>query len=210
MEKETDSIQKSIADYAHRLKYEDIPEQAVHAAKVRIIDTLGALIAGFFAEPSQIARNIAAKMPSPGATMIGTRSQTTVDMAAFVNATTARFPEMIDTYHAPGSSRGHASDTITPLLSVAEADRGSVLGRYVGGDASVLSGLLRGADEIKDRPFAIDVPGGFTGKGRVVLFANNPIYRWQTFGEHEMIFNAIMFWNDMNAAAAPKPSTAAQ
>ena len=86
-----------------------------------------------------------------------------------------------------------------PLLSVAEADRGSVLGRYVGGDASVLSGLLRGADEIKDRPFAIDVPGGFTGKGRVVLFANNPIYRWQNHGEFNMVFNALLNWNDLSA-----------
>jgi hypothetical protein len=94
-----------------------------------------------------------------------------------------------------------------PLLSVAEADRGSVLGRYVGGDASVLSGLLRGADEIKDRPFAIDVPGGFTGKGRVVLFANNPIYRWQNHGEFNMVFNALLNWNDMSDAAQPGTPT---
>ena len=65
---------------------------------------------------------------------------------------------------------------------------------------SVLSGLLRGADEIKDRPFAIDVPGGFTGKGRVVLFANNPIYRWQNHGEFNMVFNALLNWNDMSDA----------
>ena len=84
-----------------------------------------------------------------------------------------------------------------PLMSVADADRGSVLGRYVGGEASVLSGLLRGADEIRDRPFAIDVPGGFTGKGRVVLFANNPIYRWQNHGEFNMVFNALLNWNDL-------------
>jgi hypothetical protein len=84
-----------------------------------------------------------------------------------------------------------------PLMSVADVDRGSVLGRYVGGDASVLSGLMRGADEIRDRPFAIDVAGGFTGRGRVVLFANNPIYRWQNHGEFNMVFNAVLNWNDM-------------
>jgi hypothetical protein len=53
----------------------------------------------------------------------------------------------------------------------------------------------------------VDAPAG---KGRVILYANNPIYRWQTFGEHGMVFNALMFWNDMGAAAAPKTSTAAQ
>ena len=94
-----------------------------------------------------------------------------------------------------------------PLITVAEVDRGSVLARYVGGDAAVLSGLMRGADEIRERPMAIDVPGGFSGKGRVMLFANNPIYRWQNHGEFNMVFNAVLNWNDMGEAA--RPSTAA-
>jgi len=83
-----------------------------------------------------------------------------------------------------------------PLLTVGEPDRANVLARYVGGDAAVLSGLMRGADEIRDRPFAVDIPGGFSGKGRVVMFANNPIYRWQNHGEFNMVFNSILNWND--------------
>jgi hypothetical protein len=71
-----------------------------------------------------------------------------------------------------------------------------VLARYVGGDEAVLSGLMRGADEIKERPLVVDVPGGFTGNGRVILFANNPIYRWQNHGEFNMVFNALLNWND--------------
>jgi hypothetical protein len=82
-----------------------------------------------------------------------------------------------------------------------------VLGRYVGGDAGVLSGLMRGADEIRERPFAVDVPGGFTGKGRVVLFANNPIYRWQNHGEFNMVFNAVLNWNDLAGGGRPAPGT---
>lgn len=68
-----------------------------------------------------------------------------------------------------------------------------VLARFVGGDASVLSGLMRGADQIRNRPMVVDAPAG---AGHVLLFANNPIYRWQTFGEHAMVFNALLFWND--------------
>jgi hypothetical protein len=94
-----------------------------------------------------------------------------------------------------------------PLLSVAAPDQGSVLARYVGGSEAVLSGLMRGADEIRQRPFAIDVPGGYTGKGRVVLFANNPIYRWQNHGEFNMVFNTILNWNDMAAAATTSETT---
>jgi hypothetical protein len=96
-----------------------------------------------------------------------------------------------------------------PLMSVATPDQQYVLARYVGGDAAVLSGLMRGADEIRERPFAIDVPGGFSGKGRVVLFANNPIYRWQNHGEFNLVFNAVMNWNDLAARPAPAATTTA-
>ena len=92
-----------------------------------------------------------------------------------------------------------------PLMTVGAADQGNVLARYVGGDAAVLSGLMRGADEIRERPFAVDVPGGYTGKGRVIMFANNPIYRWQNHGEFNMVFNSVLNWNDMGSGG---PATA--
>jgi hypothetical protein len=95
-----------------------------------------------------------------------------------------------------------------PLLTVGAPDQAGVLARYVGGETAVLSGLMKGADEIRQRPFAVDVPGGFTGKGRVLLFANNPIYRWQNHGEFNMVFNAVMNWNDLAGSTAPAPRTA--
>jgi hypothetical protein len=99
-----------------------------------------------------------------------------------------------------------------PLMSVAAPDQANVLARYVGGDAAVLSGLMKGADEIRQRPFAIDVPGGYSGKGRVILFSNNPIYRWQNQGEFNMVFNAVLNWNDMAGAGRPSvtPTAAGQ
>jgi len=81
------------------------------------------------------------------------------------------------------------------------ADDANVLGRYVGGDASVLSGLMVGADSLRNRPFAVDIPEAYKGKGRVVMFSNNPIYRWQNHGEFNMIFNSVINWNDV-----PKPA----
>jgi len=95
-----------------------------------------------------------------------------------------------------------------PLLTVAAPDQGNVLARYVGGDAGVLSGLMKGADEIRQRPFAVDVPGGYNGKGRVVLFANNPIYRWQNHGEFNLVFNTLLNWNDLGKATGPAPTQA--
>ncbi|HEY3383042.1 MAG TPA: M14 family zinc carboxypeptidase [Vicinamibacterales bacterium] len=78
-----------------------------------------------------------------------------------------------------------------PLLRVPEQDKAQVLMQYPGGDASVLSGLMKGAAEIRNRPAAIQVP---VGKGQVLLFATNPCYRWQNLGEFNMLFNAILHW----------------
>ena len=122
--KQEDSIQSQLSGYAARLRYEDLDETTVHAAKVRVIDTLGALIGGFFGEASRIARDVAARQPQPsGATVIGTRLVTAPDMAAFVNGTTARYVEMNDVYHWPGSSGGHPSDVLMPVFGVAESVR---------------------------------------------------------------------------------------
>jgi len=96
-----------------------------------------------------------------------------------------------------------------PLLTVGTADQSAIVARFVGGDAAVLSGLMKGADEIRQRPMVVDVPGGYTGKGRVILFANNPIYRWQNHGEFNMIFNALLNWNDLGTTTTPAPAAAA-
>src|SRR5664279_5193613 len=100
LEREVDGIQLKLTEFARKLRYEDLPADIVHIAKTRVIDTLGSLIGGFFAEPCRIARDIAAVMPNEhGATVIGTRMKTTPEMAAYVNAATARYVEMNDIYH---------------------------------------------------------------------------------------------------------------
>ncbi len=119
-----DSIKQRLTDYARALKYEDLPAEVVHTAKVRVIDTLAAVIAGFFGEPCRIARNVAARIQNPdGATLIGTHIKTMVDTAAFVNSATARYMEINDVYQWPGSSRGHPSDALTAVLAMAEQER---------------------------------------------------------------------------------------
>jgi hypothetical protein len=78
-----------------------------------------------------------------------------------------------------------------------------VLMRYPGGDEHVLSGLMRGANEIRNRPAIVDQP---SGKGRIIMFAGNPCYRWQNFGEFNLLFNTVMNFNDIKTAM-PKPVT---
>ncbi len=81
----------------------------------------------------------------------------------------------------------------------------SILMRYPGGDDHVLSGLMRGAAEIRNRAAIVDEP---TGKGRVILFAGNPCYRWQNFGEFNMLFNTVLNFNDIKTPAQRPDGTA--
>ena len=94
-----------------------------------------------------------------------------------------------------------------PLLQVPERDRGrQVLMQFPGSERSVLSGLMRGTAEIRNRPAIVDVP---VGKGRVILFATNPCYRWQNHGEFNMLFNTVMNYNDIKTMEK-KPETVAE
>ena len=89
-----------------------------------------------------------------------------------------------------------------PLLRVPQDDRKKeVLMRFPGTERSVLSGLMRGVAEIRDRPAIVDVP---SGRGRILMFATNPCYRWQNLGEFNMLANAILHFNDI-----PKSSSSA-
>ena len=119
-----DAIQTRLASYAHGLSVVDIPPATLHAARVRVIDTLGAVLGGFDDECNRVARAVAMDTPlassAAGATLLGTSFKAPVDVAAFVNATASRSAEINDVYHAPGSKNGHPSDVITPLLAVAE------------------------------------------------------------------------------------------
>jgi hypothetical protein len=107
---------------------------------------------------------------------------------------------------AAGGGRGGAPDA--PESGGAPAPPAeSILMRYPGGDEHVLSGLMRGANEIRNRPAIVDQT---SGKGRVILFAGNPCYRWQNFGEFNLLFNAVLNYNDMKSDPPRPPATDAQ
>jgi 2-methylcitrate dehydratase len=122
----TDATQQRLLDYAHSLDYAALTPKAAHEATVRVIDTLAALAGGFDGEACVVARRMAARIPdAEGATVYGTTMKTTPDLAAFANATAARYVELNDVYHWPGSAGGHPSDVVMPLMGVAEHARAS-------------------------------------------------------------------------------------
>jgi hypothetical protein len=69
-------------------------------------------------------------------------------------------------------------------------------------DQVLLSGMLEGADEIAGKPAVIDSP---LGKGHILLFANNPMWRMNTQGNYALIFNAIFNYQNLNLGWPPPP-----
>jgi len=74
--------------------------------------------------------------------------------------------------------------------------RPRVILRYSDAKDLLVSGLLDGGTEIAQHPMVIDQP---FGKGHVVLFSNNPIWRGETQGGYFLVFNAILNCDSLDA-----------
>ncbi len=58
----------------------------------------------------------------------------------------------------------------------------------------VVSGGIKGGDELVGKPAVLDVE---VGSGRVITFDFDPIHRFQTESDFRLVWNAILNWNDM-------------
>jgi len=82
--------------------------------------------------------------------------------------------------------------------------RPRVVLRFVSDEKNLLvSGMLAGANELANRPAVVDVP---VGRGHVVMFATNPMWRHQTQGEFFLVFNAALNFDNLNVGRSePRP-----
>src|SRR5438094_1233385 len=109
-----------LSDYAGRLTFGDLTPEAVHQVKRTLIDTLGCAAGAFDGEPAAIARAIASRVRgNPPVRVLGARTTTSADQAAFVNTVLVRYLDCNDTYAARGT--GHPSDMIPAVLAAADA-----------------------------------------------------------------------------------------
>jgi hypothetical protein len=76
------------------------------------------------------------------------------------------------------------------------ADRARVIFRYADQKDLLISGLVEGGNEIAQHPAVVDVP---SGKGHVVLFSINPVYRGETRGTYSMVLNTILNFDNLDA-----------
>ncbi|HUO84837.1 MAG TPA: peptidase, partial [Thermoanaerobaculia bacterium] len=58
----------------------------------------------------------------------------------------------------------------------------------------VLSGFVRGKEEVDGKPAILDLP---VGKGRVLLFNFNALHRYLNHSDFRFVYNALLNWNDL-------------
>ncbi|MFQ5596666.1 MAG: MmgE/PrpD family protein [Nitrospiria bacterium] len=119
MGRSTPTLAERFARYSQKLAYHNFPEEVVHEAKRRLIDTLGCALGGWGSRPCKIARRMADRVRlKNGATLLGTNQKTTPDLAAFANGTAIRYLDYNDTYLS--KEPAHPSDNISAVLAAAE------------------------------------------------------------------------------------------
>ena len=72
--------------------------------------------------------------------------------------------------------------------------RSRVILRFAPEKELLISGELAGGAELAGKAAVVDVP---VGKGHVVMFANNPMWRHETHGSFELLFNAILNYDNL-------------
>jgi zinc carboxypeptidase len=89
-----------------------------------------------------------------------------------------------------------------PATLIPPPFRPRVAMRFEAQNSLLVSGLLGGGADIAQRAVVVDVP---VGRGHVVLFANNPIYRGETIGSYFMVFNTILSFDSLDAGRTLDP-----
>src|SRR5215471_6304729 len=119
----TRPLAERLADYADRLRFDDLDAATIERVKAHVIDSLGCGIAAFDEPPVRICREVALAAGAGEATVLGTARRTSIEFAAFANGAAVRYYDLNDSY--VGGLAGHPSDNIAACLAVAEAERAS-------------------------------------------------------------------------------------
>jgi len=113
------SVAEKIADKIVHTRYEDLPVEAIHWAKVAILDTLGVTVAGSVEPLSKIVKEVLSEEGGrPQCTVLGLGTKTSALNAAWANGVLSHALDYDDISNTLG---GHPSvPVLPPLLALAE------------------------------------------------------------------------------------------
>src|SRR5579883_2568771 len=81
------------------------------------------------------------------------------------------------------------------MFLIPQDQRPDVIARWADSDELLISGLLDNGGSIAQHAAVVDA---HYGKGNVLLFANNPVWRGETIGSYAMFFNAIVNYDRLH------------
>ena len=111
-----------IAEYTIELSADQLPDEAIDAAKRLTLDSLGCCLGAYTSPPSKHLRSAYGSLDgSDRATVFGSGDETLLEYAGLINSTMVRYLDYNDTYISEGRAC-HPSDHIPALVSVAEAE----------------------------------------------------------------------------------------
>jgi 2-methylcitrate dehydratase len=114
----TQPLAARLADYASRLRFEDLPAPVVHETKRRFIDSFATAVGAMDAEAFASARRCALRVQGqPGAGLLG-GGRSSMEWATFVNGLLIRYLDYNDTYLS--LEPAHPSDNLAAVLAVGE------------------------------------------------------------------------------------------
>jgi len=96
-----------------------------------------------------------------------------------------------------GEEGGPAQRQVTPPEL-----RPRIVVRFAAENELLVSGMMAGGRELANQPAVVDVP---RGKGHVLLFANNPMWRNETQGSYFLLFNAILNYDHLGVGRTAEP-----
>jgi 2-methylcitrate dehydratase len=106
--------------FAQTIEYRHLSAAAVHAAKARVLDSIGVGLAAYMAPPVRALRRVMPSVSDPWSARVwGSGQRTTPDLAALVNGSMVRYLDMNDAYRTLDAS--HPSDNLPGVMAVAEA-----------------------------------------------------------------------------------------
>jgi 2-methylcitrate dehydratase len=115
----TQALANRLAEYACRLRFEDLPAPTIHEAKRRFLDSFATAVGALGGDAYPIARRCALRVHSqPGATLLG-GGRSSIEWATFVNGLLIRYLDYNDTYLS--LEPAHPSDNLAAVLAVGEA-----------------------------------------------------------------------------------------
>jgi len=98
---------------------------------------------------------------------------------------------------AGGGGRGRGGAQLPPEM------RARVVVRFAAENDLLVSGMLAGGSALANQAAVVDVP---RGKGHVVMFANNPMWRNETQGSYFLLFNAMLNYDHLAAGVQAAPA----